>query len=290
MKIINVTRKWILNFDEITKFFQRFQSKTIEWKWIEFENLTFLTFKKFAINVMNMFDHDFNFSIETFTDASKWNIEIYIRQLQNDEMKFILFDSYNFTSIQRNYDTYKKKLFVIVHFIKKHEHYFNAKNISIIHTNYKFLVEFMNVKKHENIYAHWINKFKMHNIKLKYIENEKNVVANDLSRIIYNVENCESNQFVKNLYQKTIKHVNDDEWFWKTKQKYRDMFKKLSNENRKKRIEKYDNKIVSKIYHTTCYEKEMFSTCFVDWITFKKTYHHSNLMYKKLKKIRFEIY
>ena len=52
--------------------------------------------------------------------------------------------------------------------------------------------------------------------------------------------------------------------------KYRDMFKKLSNENRKKRIEKYNNKIVSKMYHTICYEKKIFSTFFVDWIIFKK--------------------
>lgn len=137
MKIINITRKWILNFDEITRSFQRLQSKTVEWKWTEFENLTFLTLKKLATNVVNMFDHDFNFSIETFTNASKWIIEIYIRQLQNDEIKFILFDSYSFTSTQRNYDTYKKKLFAIVHFIEKHEHYFNVKNISTINTNHK---------------------------------------------------------------------------------------------------------------------------------------------------------
>lgn len=129
----------------------------------------------------------------------------------------------------------------------------------------------------------------MHNIKLKYIESEKNVVADDLSRVIYNAENCEFDQLVKNLYQKAMKHVNDDEWFWKIeKEKYRNMLKKLSNEDRKKRIKKYDDKIISKMYHTTSnyereqsstcsvecttssYEKEQSSTYFADWTIFKK--------------------
>ena len=289
MNTINITRKWILNFDEIIKSFQRFQSKIVEWKWTKLKDLTFITFKKFAINVMNMFDHDSNLFVETYIDVSKWEIDIYIQQLQKNEMKSILFDSYNFMFTQRNYDIYKKELFAIVHFIDKHEHFFNVKKIFTIHTNYKSFVDFLNAKKHEDIYARWINKLRMHNIKLKYIESENNVVANDLSRIIYNIENCESNQLVRNLYKKIKKHENDDEWFWKIdKDEYRDMFKKLTDENRKKRIEKYDDKIIAKVYHTisnyeeeqssTCfvecmtsnYERKQFSTCFVDWITFNK--------------------
>ncbi|KAG7007159.1 hypothetical protein G7Y79_00011g030570 [Physcia stellaris] len=271
MGVVNVTRKWISNFNEIARPLQRQQSKTVEWKWTESEELAFLTLKKLATNVMNMFGHDPNLPVEAFTDASKWGTGIYIRQLQNGEMRPILFDSYNFTPTQRSYDTYKKELFAIVHFTGKHEHYFNAKDTSIIHTDHKPLVGFMNAKEHEDIYARWANKLRMHNIKLKYIEGEKNVVADSLSRVIYNAEDCEPDQLVKDLYQEAVKHVDDDEWFWKTgKGGYRDMLKKLSDEDRKKRIEEYGDKVSPKVYQTTCYEREMSSTCPIGWTTFKK--------------------
>ena len=209
---------------------------------------------------MNMFDHDFTLLCEIYIDASTYDEDIYINQLQEDENRFILYDCVSFNSAQRNYDIYKRKLFTIVHFTKKYEHIFDSKNRNTIHTNHKSLVRFMNAQKHENIYARWINKFRNHNIQIKYIENKKNQVIDDLSRVIFNKKNCEFDQLVKNLYHEVTKHKNDIEWFWKIdKNEYRDTLKKLSAKNEKRKIEKYDEKIIARMSWTSyCVEEQCF--------------------------------
>ena len=102
---------------------------------------------------MNMFDIDFEFFVNAYIDVFKYDAGLYICQLQKDEMRLILYDSIAFNSTQRNYDTYKKKLFAIVMFIDKYEHIFNNKKVFIIHIDHKLLISFMNVEKHSNIFA-----------------------------------------------------------------------------------------------------------------------------------------
>ena len=102
---------------------------------------------------MNMFNYNFSLFCETYIDASTYDENIYIRQLQKNEMRFIFYDCIAFNVTQRNYDTYKRKLYIIVHFIKKHEYIFDFLKRNTIYTNHKFLMKFINVQKHENIYA-----------------------------------------------------------------------------------------------------------------------------------------
>ena len=98
MKIILFTRKWIKNFEKITRSLNRFQNK-IEWKWTESKKLIFQILKKLCFNVLNMFDHDFEHEVETYIDASRYEIDIYISQLQNEKMKSILYDFIVFNAI-----------------------------------------------------------------------------------------------------------------------------------------------------------------------------------------------
>ena len=258
LEIIQFIKRWMLNFDEIAKSLQRICENKIEWRWFEFEDLFFQILKRLCFNVMNMFDHDSILFCEIYIDVSIYDESIYINQLQENENKFILYDCVSFNSNQRNYDIYKRKLFTIVHFTKKYEHIFDSKNRNTIHTNHKSFVRFMNAQKHENIYARWINKFRNHNIQIKYIESKKNQVIDDLSRVIFNKKNCELDQLIKNLYHEVTKHKNDIEWFWKTdKSEYRDTLKRLSAKNEKRRIEKYDEKIIARVNWTSyCVEKQ----------------------------------
>ena len=265
LETIQFTRRWILNFDELQKSLQRFCDNKIEWRWLKSEDLSFQMLKQLCFNVMNMFDHDFSLFCETYIDASTYDENIYIRQLQEDEMRFILYDCIAFNFTHRNYDIYKRKLYIIVHFIKKHEHIFDFLERNTIYTNHKSLMNFINAQKHENIYAHWANKLRSHNIQIKYIESKKNQVIDNLSRVIFNDKDCESNQLIKNLYKKVKNHKNDIQWFWKIdKKKYRDILKKLSIEDEKRKIEKYDEKFIIKVEWTSFYVKEQnFEICFI---------------------------
>ena len=101
-----------------------------------------------------MFNYNFKLITNVYIDILKHCVDLYVSQIQNSEIKSILYDSIAFNSIQKNYDTYKKKLLTIVLFTVKYEHIFNGKQIIIIHTNHKLLIEFLNVVEHKNIYVH----------------------------------------------------------------------------------------------------------------------------------------
>ena len=61
------------------------------------------------------------------------------------------------------------------------------------------------------------------------------------------------------------KHQNDDDWFWKSnKEKYHKMLKNLSKKDQKRKIEKYDNKVIAKVNWTFfCVRKQNYSFCFM---------------------------
>ena len=145
LKTIQFTRRWILNFDEFQKSFQRLCDNKVEWRWSKSKNLSFQILRQLCSNVMNMFDYNFSLFCETYTNASTYDENIYIRQLQKNEMRFIFYDCIAFNVTQRNYNTYKRELYIIVHFIKKHEHIFDFLKRNTIYTNHKFLMSFINV-------------------------------------------------------------------------------------------------------------------------------------------------
>lgn len=158
-----------------------------------------------------MFKHDFSKSIKAYTNVLLYDESLYIRQLQNEKMKFIFYDFIIFENTQRNYHTYKRKLYVMIQFVIKYRHMFNAKKTFIFHIDHKLFVKFINALKHENIYVRWINKLKNLNVTIKHIKNKKNQIVDDLFKIIFNETNCKFDQFVKKFYFEIKVHENDIE-------------------------------------------------------------------------------
>lgn len=66
----------------------------------------------------------------------------------------------------------------------------NVEDQFIIYIDHKGLVEFLNVKYHENIFAYQANKLCLLNIYIQYILRKKNIVTDGLSRIIFNNTDC----------------------------------------------------------------------------------------------------
>ena len=262
MGTILPTRKWVKGFGEIARPLNRLQGK-VEWRWTESEELAFQVLRKLCSSVLDMFGHDPEHGVEAYTDASRYGAGIYISQLQDGEMRPILYDSIAFNATQRNYDTYKRELLAIVLFTDKYEYIFNGKETSTIYTDHKPLVGFLNAEEHEDIFARWAIKLRLHNIRLKYIEGKKNVVADGLSRVIFNHEDCRPDQLVKELYKEVEEHKDDIQWFWKSgKGGYQAMLKKLSEEDRQRRIDEYGDEAVARVAWTTFYGREQaYSPC-----------------------------
>lgn len=65
----------------------------------------------------------------------------------------MLYNSFTFNLSQRNYFIYKRELYIIITFYKKYDYLYKyLYKITIIFTNYKSLIYFLNSNIHEEVY------------------------------------------------------------------------------------------------------------------------------------------
>lgn len=98
---------------------------------------------------------------------------------------------------------------------RKYPHMLNAEYQSIVYTDHKPLVGFFNAEYQEDIFAYQANKLRLLNIRIQYIPEKKNMVANGLSQIIFNNRDCSPNWLVNKLSKKVFVYLDDNGWFWK---------------------------------------------------------------------------
>ena len=65
----------------------------------------------------------------------------------------LIYNFYIISKVERNYDTYKYELLVIVIFGTKFSYILNIKEIFIIYINYKPFIGFLNIDYYEDIYT-----------------------------------------------------------------------------------------------------------------------------------------
>ena len=151
--------------------------------------------------------------INLYLDASNFAAGCYITQIQDGETRPLVYDLFTLLPAERNYDTYRHELVAIVKFTKKYSHMLNAECQSVVHTDLKLLVGFLNAEYHQDIFAYWANKLRLFNICIQHIEGKKNIVADGLSWIIFNNPDCSSDWLVNKLAKEIFAHQDDDEWF-----------------------------------------------------------------------------
>ena len=149
-------------------------------------------------------------SIHFYTNASNFAASLIIIQLQelfNVNIKnnklvkmFILYDFFLWFVLQQKYSVYKKELCAIITFVKKYNYLCKHFYISVmIHTDHKLLTYFLKFDLHEKIYEHWVDKLHRLNVFIVYISNHWNKVVNELSRTLFNSDDCLNNKKVQNV-------------------------------------------------------------------------------------------
>ena len=91
--------------------------------------------------------------MDLYLDASNFVAGCYIGQIQDGESKPFVYDLFTLLLAKWNYNTYKRELVAIVKFTKKYSHMLNAEHQSVVHTDHKPLVRFLNTEYHKNIFA-----------------------------------------------------------------------------------------------------------------------------------------
>ena len=193
-----------------------------------------------------MFGWDLMLPVDFYSDTSNFAAGCYITQTQDGEARPLVYDSFTLSPAERSYDTYRRELAAIVKCTNKYSHMLIADQQSVVHTDHKPVVEFINAKYHEGILARWANKLRLFHIRIQHILGKKNTVADGLSRIIFNNTDCTPARLVHKLAKKVCLHQNDNEWFWKLGiGDYGRMLMQLITEDQAIRIQRYGEKAIS---------------------------------------------
>ncbi len=229
LEIIELTHKWVSNFSEINRSLIRLIEK-VNWRWIASEQLTFEILKIKCTISACMHEYDYSLSTHFYTNASLYERDLMIIQFQIIDEKIIkvsiLYDFIIFNLIERRYSIYKKKLCALIKFVSKYDYFCkHLKNVTVIHTDHKSLIWFLRSNAQKRIYDHWTNKLKRLNLKIQYISNRRNQIANELFRTIFQNENFFFNDAVHQIIDVIDK---DFKWIWKNeKREYQNFLKNL---------------------------------------------------------------
>ena len=156
-----------------------------------------------------LFEWNSMLGVEVFVDASLFKTDCYIYQKQNEEIIPLFYDFFTFTPTKRNYDIYKRELRFIMVFTKKYTHIFQYSQTSIIHTDHKPLVGFLNNNTHEDIFARWAIQLRSLNVKIQHVQGTKNTAADGLFRTIFNADYT-STELTKTLRKEVNEHETTD--------------------------------------------------------------------------------
>ena len=185
-----------------------------------------------------MFGWDPTLLVDLYSDASNFATSCYITQTQDGETRSLVYDSFALLPAEQNYNTYMRELAAIVQFTKNNPQMLNGEHQSIVHTDHKLFVGFLNGEYHGDIFARLANKLRLLNIRIQHISAKKNIVADGLFRVIFNNADCSSNRLVHKLAKEVFSYQEDHEWFWKLgKRGYRDMLMQLTAEDQAIRIQ-----------------------------------------------------
>ena len=238
---VQPTRRWVKSFAEVARPLTRLTGK-VEWQWTASKNLAFEILRKQCATKAAMFGWDPQMAVHLYSDASTYAAGGFISQFQRNqqgslEERPLYYDSFTFSQSERNYDTYRRELRAIVGFCMKYRHMLEVPETSIVHTDHKPLVGFLNSDTHEDIFARWATKLRSLNIKFEYILGERNIVADSLSRTIFMDVNCKADDLVQKISDAVDQNKKDTDWFWKSgKGGYQQMLKELTDEQKLKMI------------------------------------------------------
>lgn len=238
---IGITRRWVKNFAEIARPLSRLTGR-VPWKWEASEQLSFELLQIKCATRTSMHGIDLNHVVHIYTDASGFAAGCAITQVRPNmslededpsgtisnrktpEAKRastttgievpVLYDSFTFTSSQRNYPTYKRELCAIVTFCKKYDYLCKHPNkATTVFTDHKPLTYFLGSDLHEGIYGNWADQLRRLNITIKYIPGPRNKVADGLSRTIFKDPECANTPLVSTI-QKAL-DIKGPRWVWK---------------------------------------------------------------------------
>lgn len=236
--VVATTRRWVKNYSEMARPLSRLTGTKEDWKWGQAEQVAFDLLRNKCARAGCLFGWIPHLPVKMYFDASGFAIGCYICQEVDGVSRPLFYDSQTLTPAERKYDTYKRELKAMVTFGKKHAFMLQGSQTSTMFTDHKPLLGFLNSKTHEDIYARWAQFLRSLNVKIQWIQGERNIVADGLSRTIFN-KDCSPNDITQELSRLIQSHEeNDAGWFWKSgKGGYEQWLRDMTQEEREVAID-----------------------------------------------------
>lgn len=151
-------------------------------QWSEETTSAFQSLKEAINQCPRLFFVDDTLSIIVYTDASQHGIGGCVVQVKDGKEIPIAFMSKLFNDVQSRWSTIEKECYAIVATITKHEYLLRDRQF-ILRTDHRNLT-YLNDAKSDKVYR-WRLEIQSYSFKIEYIQGEKNVVADGLSRLFH---------------------------------------------------------------------------------------------------------
>lgn len=124
----------------------------------------------------SIYEINLKLEIHIYIDASEFVADYVITQFRSvkiinvedsskDAKVSLLYNLFIFSTSQRKYSTYKRKLCVIVTFCRKYDYVYKYSfKLTVVYINYKSLTHFLRSDLHKDIYRNWADHLRRLNI------------------------------------------------------------------------------------------------------------------------------
>ena len=229
-----ITRRWVKNYSEMARPLSRLTGNA-EWRWGDSEQLFFDLLRISCALALLMNGIDFREAVEMYLDASGFAAGLCVVQKRDIGAKTsievsILYDAFTFNRAEVKYGTYKRELCAMVTFARKYSYLLrHSVKPGILYTDHKPLVQFLDSELHDGIYGIWAATLRELHVTIHYIPGPRNMVADGLSRTIFDQPDCSDDAKVQAIKKEL--ETKGPQWIWKDgKGGYQDFLAKLMEE------------------------------------------------------------
>lgn len=183
--------------------------KEAKWHWGSEQQEAFETLKEYLASFPLVHCPDYTHPFIIATDASDYGIGGVIYQTIDGEDRVVAYCSKTLSAAERNYGTFEKECYAVLHAVTKFRHYIDGLDFTVI-TDHAALKWLFKIQEPTGRVARWIFKLSQFDFVITHRKGCMNKVPDALSRLICNHENLEEEDdelFHVNLISKDSNEV-----------------------------------------------------------------------------------
>ncbi len=183
LELMNYYQKFVPNYARIAEPLMQLTHKNERWHWDREQKNAFHALKKSLSRTAHL--RILNSTCEKVleTNASNFTVDTCLYQIEDEQQKFIVYQSRKLSESEERYEVHNKELLMIVKALQDWRSYLTDTEKSIqIYTDHKNLRNFATTKQLNWWQVHWAEQLANYEFQIHYKKSNKNDEADTLSR------------------------------------------------------------------------------------------------------------